>query len=71
MTAWLWGFGALGLVAICGIIIGGNRVRTQDVIKDLKANIDTTKRMDDADIVGDDPAAAKRWLADRLRDDAK
>ena len=27
----------------------------------------TTERMQDADIVGDDPAAAKRWLAERVR----
>ena len=36
-------------------------------IDELRDNIETTKRMRDADVLGDDPAASKRWLAERLR----
>lgn len=33
----------------------------------LRDNINTRKRMDEADIVGDDPDAARRWLSERSK----
>lgn len=52
--------GALGIYAK-----GRSDAKAKAKTKDLKAELDTRKRMDDADIVGDNPDLARRWLHER------
>ena len=52
--------GALGLYAK-----GRADAKAKAETKDLKAEIETRKRIDEADTVGNDPDAARRWLHER------
>lgn len=47
--------------------IGRRDERHKATNKALTDNIKTRKRMDEADIVGDDPDAARRWLHERSK----
>lgn len=70
LRLWLWaGLAAAGAVAwayLQGRQDEASRARTED----LEAYQDTREAIDDAEIHGDDPAAAREWLqlyADRER----
>ena len=67
LTGWLGA--ALGWLAAGGAVwLMAWRGRGQKAKLD-KANeyTDTRKRIDEADIVGDDPDAARRWLSERAK----
>ena len=54
------------LLTLLGIYAKGRADSTaQAKAADAAAYVDTRRRMDDADILGDDPAAARRWLHER------
>lgn len=68
-----WLFAAIG-AGVGGFIMhfvgrwSGKREGRSEANSDaLKENINTRKRMDEADIVGDDPDAARRWLHERSK----
>ena len=52
--------GALGLYAK-----GQSDAKAKQETRDLRENIKTREKIDEADIVGDDPSAAARWLRER------
>jgi hypothetical protein len=69
IKAWLIAAGSL-LATFAGAIFWGwlgwkKAQRTEAIAKELQGYADTRKRMDEADIVGDDPAAARVFLAER------
>ena len=60
-----------GLVGLVSLLVGkwlGKR-EGASVVRTERAEeyTDTRKRMDEADIVGDDPDAARRWLSERAK----
>ena len=67
----LWAAG-LGLViaALAASWFGGRKSAQADAkVKELKGYVETRQRMDEADIVGDDPAAARVFLEQRGKRD--
>jgi hypothetical protein len=73
IKAWLIAAGSL-IAAFSGAVFWGwlgwkKAQRAEAVAKELKNYADTRKRMDEADIVGDDPAAARVFLAERGKRD--
>jgi len=52
--------GALGLYAK-----GRGDAKANADTRDMRGNIETRIKIDEADIVGDDPSAAARWLQSR------
>ena len=63
--AFAWALG--GAVALLGVFLMGRREGTQRAReRALRDHQDTRERMDDAEM-GDDPAAANRWLRERER----
>ena len=72
LDAMIGPLGALlaGLVAVGGAWLAGTRkgrqgAKSEADLRDLREHIETRERMDNADIVGDDPSAAARWLQSR------
>lgn len=60
----------LGFIVVLGTLLGFRRSgvkaeRTRNEAKQAKDNLKTRERMDNAKIVGDDPAAAREWLRER------
>jgi len=49
------------------VLLGWSKRGQVEAGKALKGYRDTRRRMDDADDLGDDPAAARRWLSERGR----
>ena len=56
--AWVLGIGATYLK-------GRADARAKRKVQDLQSYADTRKAIDDAEIHGDDPDAARRWLSER------
>ncbi|WP_128253933.1 hypothetical protein [Falsirhodobacter deserti] len=59
-----------GIVATLAAVVAAHRrgkaaERKQEPDKVALGYVDTRRRTDDADIVGDDPAAARNWLRNR------
>jgi len=69
LLADLWPYLITALAALAGgvgiYIKGGSNAKAKAKTRDLREHIETRERMDNADIVGDDPSAAARWLQSR------
>lgn len=68
---WLITAAAAGLTGFVALLVGrwtGKREGASRAESDaLKDHIETRNRMDDADTVGDNPDAARRWLSERSK----
>ncbi len=54
------------VLAFFGIYaVGAANARQKARAKQAEQYIETRKRMDDADVVGDDPDLSRRWLRER------
>lgn len=63
----VWAAGAL--VVVFGAWMAGKRGGRQKAKTEvLRGNVETREKMDDADIVGDDPDMARKWLSERDAD---
>jgi len=73
MIAWILAEGWPYIVAFLGVIAGAfglytkgrSTEKAKQESRDLRGHIETRERMDEADIVGDDPDAARLWLSER------
>ena len=67
MTATAFIFAVMaGVIAAAGGIIGWlNHKANKEARAKIDRKLETVERMRDANVVGDDPAAAKRWLSER------
>lgn len=57
----LWGYGAAKKRE------GRQKAKSEAAAKQAKDYAETRKRIDDADIIGDDPDLARRWLRERSK----
>lgn len=68
MIARLKAWAALAGLVVAALVAswfgGRNSAKTDIKAKELEDYVDTRKKMDDV-VVGDDPAAARRWLRER------
>lgn len=61
---------AAALLAILGIYLAGRKDARQTAKSDaLRDYAETRKKADEAEIVGDDPDLARRWLHERSKRD--
>ena len=69
LLADLWPYiaGLLGIIAgAAGLYAKGRSdAKAKQETRDMRGNIETRIKIDEADIVGDDPSAAARWLQSR------
>ena len=65
----LWlGAAAAVLLGLLGAWVAGKREARQEARSEaLRGYVDTRKRMDEADSLGDDPELARRWLSERAK----
>ncbi len=72
LMAELWPYLITAMAALAGgvglYLKGGSNAKAKAETRDLREHIETRERIDDADIVGDDPSAAARWLQSRNPD---
>lgn len=65
----LWPYLIAALAALAGgaglYLKGGSNAKAKAETRDLREHIATREKIDEADIVGDDPSAAARWLRER------
>lgn len=64
---WAAMIGAAVALLAGAVLLGWSKRGQHEADKALKGYRDTRRRMDDADDLGDDPAAARRWLSERGR----
>ena len=72
LLADLWPYiaGLLGVIAgAAGLYAKGRSdAKAKAETRDMREHIATREKIDEADIVGDDPSAAARWLRERNAD---
>ncbi|MEN9763514.1 MAG: hypothetical protein RI906_3340 [Pseudomonadota bacterium] len=64
---WLGGAAALMLAFIVVWAAGRREGHQEARSKALRSYVDTRKRIDEADDLGDDPDIARRWLRERAK----
>lgn len=68
LKLWLVAAASTALIFVGAYVQGRRDAALRARTRNLTGYKDTRKQIDDADIIGDDPAIATRWLRQRKRD---